>query len=96
MGDRSANGLPTPLQAWLDAERASASDTERISLLEDLIAYWVPVSTERDLRLEAIEARIGDLEAARVPDRYPCIVDLAARVTNLEATVWELRRRLGL
>lgn len=96
MGARSADGLPIPLQAWLDIDRGSTSADDRLRVLEDLIAYWVPVSTERDLRLEVIEARLAALEADGVPESFPCVTDLADRVARLEATVWEVRRRLGL
>lgn len=96
MGERPAAGLPAPLRVWLDTDRQSTSDADRLRAIEDLIAYWVPISTERDLRLDAVERRLAALEAAAVPDRFPCVVDLADRVATLEATVWELRRRLGM
>lgn len=92
-GDSATEGI---LRDWAEADRPSQKTSRRIEAIEEVISYWVPISHERDLRIEALERRLARLEQEQVPADYGCVVELAARVDTLEMTLWELGRRLNL
>lgn len=87
--------LPGPVRAWVLSDHQGKT-AKRIEAVEEIISYWVPISTERDLRIDAIEHRLSALERASIPESYGCVAQLVEQVEALEATVWELRRRLDL
>jgi len=96
MGFRLDDPLSEPLlQAWAGTDRRPRGTLARLEAIEEIISYWVPISQERDLRIEALERRLAKLEEDAIPNDYGCVAELAARVDTLEATVWELARRLG-
>lgn len=87
--------LPELIRAWVLSDHRGKT-AQRIEAVEEIISYWVPISTERDLRIEALEHRLAALERASIPESYKCVAHLVEQVEALEATVWELRRRLDL
>jgi hypothetical protein len=87
---------PKPVRNWLTGEHRGADHERRLGAIEDMISYWVPISSERDLRIDAIEQRLARIEAALIPEQYSCVAHLVDQVKELEATVWEIRRRLDL
>jgi hypothetical protein len=92
----SRDGEPAePIRAWLATDHRTAGTLRRLDLVEELLSYWVPISTERDLRLDVIEQRLAALEQDDIPESYSGVADLADQVAMLEATVWEVRRRLS-
>lgn len=84
------------LREWVATDHRHQQTAQRLEAIEEMISYWVPISQERDLRIETIEQRLARLEHERIPPDYSCVAELAARVGALEATLWELSRRLGL
>lgn len=84
------------LREWVVTDRRNQETSERLEAIEQMISYWIPISQERDVRIEAIERRLAKLEQEQIPVDYSCVAELAARVDKLEATMWELSRRLNL
>lgn len=84
------------LRGWVGADRRNQETADRLEAIEQMISYWIPISQERDVRIEALERRLARVEQEEIPVDYSCIAELAARVDKLEATMWELSRRLNL
>lgn len=96
MGFRRDDEVTEPyLRSWVDADRGDrAGVLDRLGAIEEMISYWIPLSKERDLRIEALEQRSARLEQELIPADYSCVAELTERVDHLEATTWELGRRL--
>lgn len=81
------------LRDWADR---GDEPLDRLEAAEAMINYWISLSKERDVRIEILEDRVAEIEADAIPSDYGCVARLAAGVDRLEATIWEINRRMSL